>query len=102
MCEKAGIKKCKSKNRENLINLLEKKPVQPKIEEKVETEIINEVIIQQEMEINKIYNEDCLATMSKMPDEYVDLIALRREYFKKNFLWENYVANVLEAYEAIV
>ncbi len=25
------------------------------------------------MEINKIYNEDCLITMSKMPDDFVDL-----------------------------
>ena len=25
------------------------------------------------MEISKIYNEDCLITMSKMPNEFVDL-----------------------------
>lgn len=26
------------------------------------------------LEINKIYNEDCLATMSRMPDNFVDLV----------------------------
>jgi DNA modification methylase len=26
------------------------------------------------MEINKIYNEDCLETMAKMPDNYIDFI----------------------------
>ena len=26
------------------------------------------------MEINKIYNEDCLETLKKMPDNFLDLI----------------------------
>ena len=25
-------------------------------------------------EINKIYNEDCLTTMAKMPDDFVNLV----------------------------
>ena len=25
------------------------------------------------MEFNKIYNENCIETMSKMPDEFIDL-----------------------------
>jgi len=32
------------------------------------------------MEINKIYNEDCLKTMSKMPDNFVDLIITSPPY----------------------
>jgi len=32
------------------------------------------------MEINKIYNENCLSTMSKMPDKFVDLIVTDPPY----------------------
>lgn len=28
------------------------------------------------MEINKIYNENCLDTMAKMPDNFIDLTVL--------------------------
>lgn len=32
------------------------------------------------VELNKIYNEDCLATISRMPDEFVDLIVTSPPY----------------------
>ena len=32
------------------------------------------------MEINKIYNEDCLTTMSKMNDDFVDMIVTSPPY----------------------
>ncbi len=32
------------------------------------------------MEINKIYNEDCLETMSRMPDNFVDLVVTSPPY----------------------
>ena len=70
-CEENGIKKCKSKNKEELINLLENKPTEKK---KVEEEIKNEVITKQELELNKIYNDDCIVGMKKIKDESVDII----------------------------
>ena len=46
------------------------------------------------MEINKIYNENCLETMARMPDGFVDLTVTSppydnlREYFlDKNVVW---------------
>jgi site-specific DNA-methyltransferase (adenine-specific) len=77
-CEENGIKKCKSKTKEELIDLLEKKPVEKKkikvIIEDDEEEIKNEVIIQQDLEINKIHNEDCIVGMKKIKSESVDII----------------------------
>ena len=32
------------------------------------------------MEINKIYNENCLETMAKMPDRFVDLVVTSPPY----------------------
>ena len=32
------------------------------------------------MEINKIYNENCLETMAKMPDKFVDLVVTSPPY----------------------
>ena len=32
------------------------------------------------MEITKIYNEDCLVTMKKMPDNFVDLVLTSPPY----------------------
>lgn len=32
------------------------------------------------MEINKIYNENCLDTMAKMPDKFVDLVVTSPPY----------------------
>ena len=69
-CEENGIKKCKSKNKEELISLLENKHVEKKkielIIEDDEEEIKNEVITQQDLEINKIYNEDCIIGMKNI------------------------------------
>jgi site-specific DNA-methyltransferase (adenine-specific) len=77
-CEKNGIKKCKSKNKEELIALLENEPIEKKkfelIIENNEGEIKNEVIQQQDLEINKIYNEDCIIGMKKIKNESVDII----------------------------
>ena len=76
-CEEKGIKKYKSKNKKELIALLENKCVEKKIEiiiENDEEEINNEVITQQDLEINKIYNEDCVIGMKKIKSESVDII----------------------------
>lgn len=32
------------------------------------------------MEINKIYNEDCLHTMNRMPDDFIDLTVTSPPY----------------------
>lgn len=46
------------------------------------------------MELNKIYNEDCLQTMSRMPDEFIDLVITSppydnlRDYKGYNFEFE--------------
>ena len=32
------------------------------------------------MELNKIYNEDCLETMAKMPDYFIDLTIISSPY----------------------
>jgi modification methylase len=37
------------------------------------------------MEINKIYNENCLDTMAKMPDNFVDLIITSPPYNKAGY-----------------
>lgn len=76
-CEEKGIKKYKSKNKKELIALLENKCVEKNIEiiiENDEEEINNEVITQQDLEINKIYNEDCVIGMKKIKSESVDII----------------------------
>lgn len=41
-------------------------------------EIKNEVITQQDLEINKIYNEDCVIGMKKIKSESVDIIICDR------------------------
>ena len=38
------------------------------------------------MELNKIYNEDCLITLSKMEDESVDLIVTSPPYNKNHWI----------------
>jgi len=67
-CEENGIKKCSSKNKEELINLLEKNK-----EELIIKDNKNEVVIQ-ELEINKIYNKDCIVGMKQIKNESVDII----------------------------
>ena len=92
-CQEHGIKKCKSKNKKELIELLEKRKIVTKedikneviiTKEDIKNEVIitiedikNEVIITttpQELEINKIYNEDCIIGMKKINNESVDII----------------------------
>lgn len=33
-----------------------------------------------EIQLNKLYNEDCLATMNRMPSDFVDLIVTSPPY----------------------
>ena len=37
------------------------------------------------MELNKIYNEDCLETMARMPDNFVDVIITSPPYNKAGY-----------------
>tara|TARA_Y100000389_G_scaffold77054_1_gene73811 strand:+ start:12466 stop:13488 length:1023 start_codon:yes stop_codon:yes gene_type:complete len=80
-CEANCIKKCKSKNKETLIELLESKYDEKKLNELSENDvendcenIDNEVVIQQGLEINKIHNEDCVIGLKKINNESVDII----------------------------
>jgi DNA modification methylase len=62
-CEELKITKYKSKNKTELINLIKTKLIENE-DEKIEDNI----------EINKIYNEDCIIGMKKIKNEYVDII----------------------------
>jgi site-specific DNA-methyltransferase (adenine-specific) len=77
-CEEKGFNKCKSKNKKELIILLENKPVEKYkislIIEDDEEEIKNEIVIKQEIETNQIHNEDCIIGMKKIKNESVDII----------------------------
>lgn len=76
-CEEQGIKKCKSKNKEELLALLENKNAPKKVSiiiEDEEDEICNEIIVAPYLEMNKIHHEDCVAGMKKIKDESVDII----------------------------
>jgi site-specific DNA-methyltransferase (adenine-specific) len=75
-CEKQGFTKCKSKNKNELITLLEKKVASKKV-------AAIELIIEEEeeplklelpLEVNKIHNEDCIEGMKKIQSETVDII----------------------------
>jgi site-specific DNA-methyltransferase (adenine-specific) len=59
-----------------LIELLETKLFPNKVELRFGNtdSIINEVITPQELELNKIYNEDCILGMKKIKNETVDII----------------------------
>jgi len=74
-CEKKGFTKYKSKNKNELIALLEKKvaAVELIIEEDEDEQ---EKSLKQEfpLEVNKIYNEDCIEGMKKIQSETVDII----------------------------
>ena len=53
-----------------------------------------------EIEINKIYNEDCLSYMKKLPDECIDLIIADPPYFQiVNEQWDNQWNNEKEYFE---
>jgi len=51
------------------------------------------------MELNKIYNEDCIKTMRKMPDNYIDLTVTSPPYncgidydtHNDNMEWRDYL-----------
>lgn len=85
-CEEASLTKYKSKNKKELVDLLLlQNAVQPAIVEETAKELINEVItftsnvsivetIQQDIEINKIYNEDCILGMQRIKPESVDIV----------------------------
>ena len=57
------------------------------------------------MEINKIYNEDCLVGMSKIPDKSVDCIICDLPYGKlKHLGWDNIIPfdKLWEQYDRII
>ena len=70
-CKENEIKKYKPKNKSIKKN---KKKAELELIEDNEGEINNEVITQQELELNKIYNEDCIVGMKKIKSESVDII----------------------------
>ena len=87
-CKELGITKYKSKNKETLIAILEakltpKKKIKLLIKEtetetqtktQTETETQIETITSHDLELNKIYNEDCISGMKKIINESVDII----------------------------
>jgi site-specific DNA-methyltransferase (adenine-specific) len=70
-CKELGFTKCNSKKKEELINLLLNPEI---IQELIKPKNINNGIIHQELEINKIHNEDCIIGMKKIKNESVDII----------------------------
>ena len=85
-CKELGITKYKSKNKETLIAILEakltpKKKIKLLIKEtenetetQTQTETQTETITSHDLEVNKIYNEDCISGMKKIINESVDII----------------------------
>ena len=87
-CKELGFTKYKSKNKETLIAILEakltpKKKIKLLIKEtetetqtktQTETETQIETITSHDLELNKIYNEDCISGMKKIINESVDII----------------------------
>lgn len=85
-CEEYGIKNCKSKNKSEIINLVEihiqsqnKNESSEKIESEsahVSSPIINESPEYKhgDLAINQIYNEDCILGMKQINSESVDII----------------------------
>ena len=59
------------------------------------------------MEINKCYNENCLDTMAKMPDEFIDLTVTSppydnlREYFLDKYVVWRYTLSDTKQQEII-
>jgi DNA modification methylase len=60
------------------------------------------------MEINKIYNENCLETMAKMPDNFIDLTVTSppyddlRTYNGYSFPFEDIAKNFTELQNKVV
>jgi site-specific DNA-methyltransferase (adenine-specific) len=80
-CEELQITNYKSKTKKEIIDLITEKLSESESESKSktepetkETETDTKIIISDELEINKIYNEDCISGMKKIKDESVDII----------------------------
>ena len=85
-CEELQITNYKSKTKKEIIDLITEKlsesesksksktETETKETETKETETDTKIIISDELEINKIYNEDCISGMKKIKDESVDII----------------------------
>ena len=71
MCNDLGFTKYKSKSKSKLIELIYTKSKKPILENVVETD---ENVVETNMELNKIYNEDCVTGMMKINDNSVDII----------------------------
>jgi site-specific DNA-methyltransferase (adenine-specific) len=55
------------------------------------------------IEINKIYNEDCLDTMAKMPDNFVDIVFTSPPYNRvRNDKYQHYDDNNADYYELLI
>jgi site-specific DNA-methyltransferase (adenine-specific) len=103
-CEELGITKCKSKTKEELINLLQNKPVQKKktelIIEESDTEE-NEIVqnpIKQELTNENFINEkislyfgDCIVEMNNIEDNSIDLILCDLPYGTTKCKWDTII-----------
>ena len=85
MCNDLGFTKYKSKSKSKLIELIYTKSKKPILENVVETDEnvvetdenvveTDENVVETNMELNKIYNEDCVTGMMKINDNSVDII----------------------------
>ncbi len=55
------------------------------------------------IEINKIYNENCLDTMAKMPDNFVDIVFTSPPYNRvRNDKYQHYDDNNADYYELLI
>jgi site-specific DNA-methyltransferase (adenine-specific) len=83
-CNEQGITKCETKTKDELINMLQEKlsiSISTSLtnnlvdtEKKKEKDDSLKIVISDELELNKIYNEDCIVGMKKIKDESVDII----------------------------
>jgi len=80
-CEQLGLKKYKSKNKDELIQMIQhqEKSEEPKsnsqeLEQKNEVISVKPVKLELDIDLNKIYNEDCVAGMKKLKSECADII----------------------------
>ena len=103
-CEELGITKCKSKTKEELINLLQNKPVQKKktelIIEESDTEE-NEILqnpIKQDLTNENFINEkislyfgDCIVEMNNIEDNSIDLILCDLPYGTTKCKWDTII-----------
>ena len=82
MCNDLGFTKYKSKSKSKLIELIYTKSKKPILENVVETDEnvveTDENVVETNMELNKIYNEDCVTGMMKINDNSVDIIICDR------------------------